>query len=537
MSKPVDTVPYPIPLPLQGLNTVYPNVDLTSGYARELTNYSLVNGRLRMRPAVRSQVRQAAAGVHIHWFSFSTNFYAVDIGDNEIINMTDGSNGLGDTGGTHVNAHTAFHADTLYVFGCEEPRQAEYPFTAWTFTTGTLTATAILTGVSHKGRMYVAGGGAGNGAIYEYSALGAVTGAMAADVDLTALFNGQSIHRMFSISIAQGLQTENVLVFCGDGGKILVYEGDYPGATDWRVVGNFDMPAPISNVGYVEVDGDVLVCTGRYCYWLRDLFAGGAQTAYRQSPSRPVESLWQSLFWDSDPASPEVSHAFYIDAIDGIALDCIVVQCSEKNTYAQLSSVADYGNEACCLVYFRKYNAWSLWFTTPFYTPVRKVGTGYYGVGLTFEIVKFDSTRIVDEKDGGGPSGANDYAIISTWKTPYFNPFSKQTTRLVGTRPFYRNSFSGYFHLNRVIADYSDYNAPFGFYDTSGALETPLTFNDGTVNLPPVTYDHYSPLINVGIYGFDISLQYTQTRQLGHNPVQTHEIFAVVAYLQRGGLL
>lgn len=515
-----------LPLPVKGLNTVAPfNIDINSGYARELTNYYFENGKLYIRPKSDSYVTSTAySNRSVHWFSVSgSNIFAI-LENGDIRNIFAGT-GATSIGGTPAyNATRVKHVSLDLVIGCREPRLADNPFTAWTYTTLSLVAASISAACSYKSRLYVA-----VGTDVEYSEVAAITGTMAGAFPFASLLDGQSILRMFSVTVSPNLTTENVFVVFGSAGKVLVYQGDYPNSTSWQIIGSYDMPTPISNVGFVEVDGDIFVATNKYGYWFRDLFTGGAQTAYDNSPTRPIENLWAACTWSSNVLLPEVAHAFY----DQIT-DSVIIQCSEQAT---LSNVANYENEGAYFVYSRKYKAWYLWLMTPMFTPVRyneqtsaqPIGTAYFT-----ELKFLAKSQPVD-------AWFNTSAVLlidieTSWKTPYIQ--NEAGHKANQERMFFENTSSGYLEKIRVIFDNSDYNAPFGFYTQSMVTQiNPNNFGDSTLDISTNSSNQYTGLAGATGIGGSISIQHTLKKKLGSSSDQRQSIYGSILLVEDGNEL
>lgn len=516
----------PLPLPIKGLNTVAPfNIDINSGFARELTNYYFENGKLYIRPKCDNYVTNTNyLSRAVHWFDIVGNDIYAILNNGDIRNLTT-STGATSIGGTPAfNATTVKQASLDLVIGCLEPRLAANPFTACTITPIAITVNTISSACSHKSRLYMA-----SGSDIEYSPVGLnnTTWTMEGSFPLASLLDGQTILRMFSVTVNPNVTTENILVIFGTGGRILVYSGEYPNASNWTLTAKFDMPTPISNVGFVEIDGDIFVATNKYAYWLRDLFTGGAQTAYENSPSRPIENLWTSCQWSANRNLPEVSHAFY----DQIT-DSIIVQCSELNTLIQ---IANYENEGAYFVYSRKYKAWSLWLMTPLFTPVRynsptdsaPIGTGY------FTELKFLATS--QPVDSWFDSSTVQYIDIETsWKTPYIQS-EGIAHKINQQRVFFENTNSGYFEMVRAIFDYSDYNAPFGFYTQSTVTPiNPENFGSSTLDMNANSSSQYNGLLGAYGQGGSYSIQHTQKKKVGSNSSQRQAIYGCTLYVEDG---
>jgi hypothetical protein len=523
----------PIGMPLRGLITIDPFVPFDSGYARELTNNLIVDGRLTTRPAIKSY-KYNASNNRLNWYD-AVNNSGIEITTGDIITVSSSATTGTIGGASSFNATTCIHMGTEYVFGCREPRLAAAPFTAWTFTTITISAAVITCGVSHKGRFYVAQSGELN-----YSGVAQTTGAMYAYLDYSQYLEGQAIFRMFSVSAQPGNDTQNVLVLFGSGGKVLVFSGTYPDSDSWQLIGNYNMPSPVQS-GFIEIDGDIWVTTQRYSYWFRDLFSGGAQTAYENSPSRPIENLWQAQTWSTDSPSyvgntsglntnAHCSHAFYLGVVGSTSVDAIICQAQTDTL-----SIASYQNVSISFIYHRKYKAWSIWYSTPFFKPVRLQAGAYYALSNSGEIVTLDDDNFVDEYTGGG---ANTIEIETSWKTPYVSPFSGTNQKLEGVRPFWKNSVSGYFEKIRAIFDYSDYNAPYGFYTQSTVTQiNPGKYNDGQFDLAANTWNHYNEFKTLGGLGAGFSLQFTMKRKAASAAAQSQQLYAASALVNDGGAI
>lgn len=514
----------PVIAPLRGLNTLDPFISFNSGYARELTNYAIVNGHLIVRPAVRVK-RAAGSASHplTFWFDESNNS-AIDTSGN-IYTISTGANTGTIGGAVQIKATTCKHISLDLVIGGRAPRSVTSPFSSWSFTTNTITATAIIAACSYKGRMCVT-----DGSTIEFSPVGAIALNMSSAsgggaFPISYFMEGQAVIRIFSVTAQPGDISSNVFVAFGSAGKVLVYQGDYPGSANWNLVGDFNMPSPASNVSFLEIDGDVFVATDRYAYWFRDLFLGGAQTAYENSPSKPIETLWQSLVWGGGVLSPECSHVFYYEKYD-----CIVCQCFEKNTsFGNLGLIANYQNEAVYFAYFRRYQAWALWFMTPFFTPV--IGT--YALAEDASIMQLDDTYLVDYYNSY-PSTTGQ-RIEASWKTPFYFPEQGVNKLLNGVKPFFKNTQEGKLPLLRAIYDFTDYNAPWGFYSQSSVTAIPPGYyTEGNISVGTQTYNTYSEFCGLSGNGSGFSLQFNQWPELGTDPQKNQEIYTASINFNEG---
>lgn len=521
----------PLPLPLKGLKTIDP-FGLEPGFARELTNYSIFNGRIYMRPAVRSEVLSTSLSEAPHWIDASSapDWYCI-LRNGAIRKLSDSSGATSIGGSCGSNATVVKHASLELVIGCREPRISVNPFTAWTFTTISMTASSINCACSHKGRLYVC-----DGSNLEYSEVGAVSGTMIGKFPLTAYLAGQTAIRIFSLTISPNDKTQSVLVIFGDGGKVIIYTGEYPKDPSWDQMASYNMPPPISNLGFIELNGDAFVASTQYAYFFRDLILGGAQSAYESSPSWPIENIWAGTFWVNSAVLPETSHCYY-DSV----LDAIITQSSDLSSGPNnFGLVANYSNEAMCFVYFRKYRAWTVWFTTPFFAPVVSRGSGgtteLYGTGYITHIVKLTRGNAIDQVTDGSTN--IDIPIEASWKTPYVSPFEGRLQKVNGIRPYFEHSLSGYLEKCRVVFDNSDYNSTLGWYTQSMVSQiNPGNYQDSKLDIAARQWKQYHERLGGGGIGGGFSVQFTQRAKSSSSATQSQSLYAAVAYVEDGGEL
>jgi len=523
----------PLVPPAKGLNTINPLVDFESGYARELTNYFMTTGGLKIRPNVGNIYIKTGANTIFH----HDGQYAIsDNGD--IYNLATNSTSS-DIGGACQRRAGSYvkHLSLDLVFGGRQPRIVAYPFTAWTITpiSGGITATAIVAGCSHKARLYYT-----DGTTIEYTDIGQITGAVVDGFGgkflVSQFMDGQLISRIFSITAPSGNLTENVFVIFGKGGKVLVYAGDYPGSASWSLIGTHDMSAPIGgDVGYVEKDGDIYVPTLKYAYLARDLLLGGGY-AYENRLTKDIENLWQNQNW-GQPTAAEVPHSFHLDrdSVSGTIYDLFITMCSQWDV--DFGAGGRYKNDGMYFVYNRINKHWSIWIMTPLYAPVRAVAgivTGTTEDGGLSYIGNDPEMRDFYELS----NAAATVDIITSWKTPYTPYYEGRYQKLTGVRPFFKNTSSGYLDKFRAIYDYSDLNAPYGFYTQPLSTEiNPDKFSDAQIDLAMNTHGYYQGFKGLAGAGTSVSLQFSQTRKQGSANKQSHEVYGGTAYVSDGGIL
>ena len=533
----------PIPIPLNGLNTVSPDLPLEAGYARELTNYSIVNGRLRMRDGIE-RVVSATTGVglgrgRVLWMdlqALTTNSYYIVsppggsylvYRESTFTNIATIPAGTLNTWATPTLLVT--HLSLSLITGISRPRNAVYPFADWSFSTIGIVDTNIITSCSHKGRLYVC-----DGTTLEYSNDGAISGSMYDSFQISDFMDGQSVVRIFSNTIGSGNNNaENILVAFGNRGKVLVYQGDYPASSTWNLLANYDMPAPITASSFCVIDGDIWVSAANFAYWFSELFTTGVQGARGNSPSLAIENLWD--YQVSSVSNPMDFETYYL-----VELDAIVCSLNPTQNNLPLPFLS--------LVYFRKYKAWTYWKLPTFSGPVRKVtrnsqvyyygspppsggGGGFTPAEYTLLRIPIESNRIKDTYSSTGTTLAT-LNITTSWKTPFVNAFNGKNQKVEGVRPFFSSALNGFLEKIRLIFDYTDYNSPFGFYDSA---INPGNYADSQVDVPAVAWDQYSPYSGVSGMGGGVSLQITQAPKTGSADEQLNEIYSATLYVSDGG--
>lgn len=528
--------------PILGLNTFDQHVDFNSGFARELTNLCIVNGKLRMRAANKLIVpaRQSIVNIaHLREDIGTSNVqYAIEReAPGKIVDYSFDIL-AGNIGGASLYASTTFkHATVEVLCGCREPRSGIYPFASLAFVLNSITdETTIVAGCSHRGRPYFT-----NGTVIEYGDLEQITGTFGSDglsggtLTPTAYMDGQSILRLFSLTAQNGNNNTSLFIIFGNKGKVVVYAGDWPDSANWEYLSSFNMPKPISRVGFIDKDGDIMVATVDYPYSMVELLQEGAANAYNSRRSLPIDALWGALEWSTAETSDNIPFAIYVGQPDSIVtLDCYIFKASGVGT-SGLNLIGNYGNASPYLVYFRQYKAWALWLMQPLCWPVRSSDFsdfvfGHVGNGA---MCRLFTSSVRDDANGSAQD------IYCSWKTPYTSPFESKNQKVSGVRVNYKNPVTGYFQKIRTIFDDSDLNAPFGFYSQPSVTEiVPGVKGEASLDLPAKASSVYNPIANPGGQGGMVSFNFVLAAKstAGINSGAL-EIFGATALVEDGGVL
>ena len=511
-----------------GMNTVDPFVSIDSGFMREATNFIYVDGKYKQRPAFRIDAQHA----NITSARWHDGTYAI-MGNGQVRDYATGALSSTITA-NHTIPSMFTHANQDILCGFGVPRLANSPFTAWTKTTTTITAANIECGMSHRRRAFVS-----DDYVLEWYAqdIQLVAGASASagtDTLIGLLQAGESILRMFSMTVQPGNETSNVAVFIGSLGTVLIYDGDYPGATNWQLLGKYLMPKPASRVSMVEVDGDILVFASRYCYWIADLLQGGVAAAYGNRPSAPIDNLYQSFFTGVSALESiyQPATAWYFGTLESgsniFIYDAII--CSTDMHYNNFGS---YGAEKAYLVYKRNPAGWYLWYAPVYTNPVRSGKA----LGYASELMYFSPTNQTDVTNLGNDT----FEIESVAKWPYVGLAEPRARRVTGAKVFGRNEDRNYVERVRAHFDFGDFVNPFGLTNQStGSMNEPLEqrYSDCPQYDELGLDDHLyvSPMLGIAGEGTTVSLEVKLKKATDGSDFSTQDLFAATLFLSEGGI-
>ena len=136
-----------------------------------------------------------------------------------------------------------------------------------------------------------------------------------------------------------GAGLDDKCVFFSDQGEAAVYEGTNPGsASDWRLVGVYNITDPIGPFGTMQAGGDLLIATRSGFVPLSEAVRRDAAALAMAAVSAPIAPYWQEA----------------ADVADAVSWE--ILKWPEKN-YAVISQPN--AQEASCLVVNLQTGAWS----------------------------------------------------------------------------------------------------------------------------------------------------------------------------------
>jgi hypothetical protein len=548
----------PIPVPLKGLNTVEPDLPIDAMYARELTNFIIVNGRLRQRPSVRTRYTLGNTDEPCWWDSAGSRAILKNL-TGDIINISTLAV-TGNVGGPTVNVISPIvikHLSLELLIGIREPR-SPYPagFTAWAFTTIGIAADTIIAACSHKGRLYVAAG-----SVIEYSNVAAITGTMAGSFNVAEFTNNEPVEYLYSFNTQPGqANDENIFVII-TANKILIYAGDFPASQTWNLIASFSIGTTSNLVK--EVEGDLYLATPTLFFELSTLLQQGITSITSQPLNNAIRNIWAEQIWDfgvSIGSIAEVAHIWFHKE-----LDIVVCSCFQTT----LQPYFEYSNEQISFVYHRKYGAWTVWAGMPIFAPVIKHSNVYTAANYR----KLIGQLAIDDFDFGLTGGTK---IEMSWKTPLANPFRGQLQQVLGVRPRWRykrrvvmtnpdsppatittNNTTAPLEIVRSVFDNTDYVVssngspiknvwPFYQQETANvAVVNPENYAELSIEQPANISGNYAPFAGLNGIGEGVGLHIVKKNDVDDpndaNYLQTSttefEIYGATIYAKDGGVI
>ena len=152
---------------------------------------------------------------------------------------------------------------------------------------------------------------------------------------------GQNVMFMTSMTRDGGAGPDDFAVFVGEDGKVAVYQGSNPGdATDWSLVGVYQIGKPVSKDGWIKSGNQVIVACEDDFYVLPDDLQGTRQGKKTQ---RQVRGDGENPYWDK-------KHRHFLNAVresnrglvmfgDGTTLN---VKRGLEGSHTQVSSAEPY---------------------------------------------------------------------------------------------------------------------------------------------------------------------------------------------------
>ena len=159
----------------------------------------------------------------------------------------------------------------------------------WTYGGSTISSPCVT---AYKGRVYLFGN---NYTECYYSDIDGV-GGTTTKIDFEYLFNEKSFIRWAMPLSSPGLRADELMLAFGNVlGEILVYAGDYPGATNWQIVGKFKVSKLLFYQSYLSYKNDIWLMTADGVVSVRRLMAYGDNDSSSFTVSKQINPYWTKL--------------------------------------------------------------------------------------------------------------------------------------------------------------------------------------------------------------------------------------------------
>lgn len=394
------------PAPYRGMNTENMAADPNSGHCRLLSNFCVGYNSIFRRPSTITSVNFTSAGLSVLWFDTTLNRFL----------LSDGS--LRDAAAAVITAAVAgeistypaywfqYRNFTLIMNGSQIPVYVDTTTGAkgaWPFATVSAT---MKGGCTFKNRPYIF-----NDTLLYYPALpDAVAGALLT-FDLTSLLGTDKIVGVFPYSGNSGLSQNTLLAIYSDGGKVILYSGSNPSATDWSLQATFFVTKPRNQSCIMVIDGDIVCAGEEYMYSLSELIAQGAAGVKRNSVSNIIRRAYASI-----NLTPSVTRGlpfiYYLKELDAIVI-------SNEGMKGFIESYPGYSDTCSQFVYFRQFDAWAYWTIQTFSYPYDSRGLAYYThLAGTGTVAISSAFNLTDQSYSDLAIDQFTY-IKSEWRFPY----------------------------------------------------------------------------------------------------------------------
>jgi hypothetical protein len=250
-----------VPAPIEGWDAISSLADMKASRAIVLENFFPEPGQVRLRKGY-SQHATGMTGVVESLMAWnggsSSKMFAA--ANNSIYEVTSSGavgaaavSGLTNNRWQHVNFGAGGGGYLILANGEDSVRA--YSGSAWSTPAITnVTASTLVHVMAHKKRLYFI---KKNTMSVWYLGTGAISGA-ATEFPLESVFRrGGHLLTFGSWSIDGGNGLDDLAVFITSEGEVAIYQGTDPGASDWQIVGRWDIGAPIGRRSLLKVGGDL----------------------------------------------------------------------------------------------------------------------------------------------------------------------------------------------------------------------------------------------------------------------------------------
>lgn len=340
MSKSIVSKSTFIPPPLKGLNLISGADQFERDEARQLDNYLIFDSGIR-QAAKATQVVQYSATTNVSLGVPYVNATGTPVSRLIYFNGTKAyryapeQTSVDITGAASITndvfTSCIFNKHVLFFNGVDTPLTHDMGAASnvANFSATGPTVTTLIQATGFKHRLYIV---QKNSTSFWYGAVGAYAGTFT-EYDLGDVldYSGQLLC-VFNWSFNQGLQNEELFCALTTVGELLVYSGDYPGASNWYLICRAKLPIPTGTQPFVKVSGDVWVVTNRGVIPLSSVIAGNVSNQDYYSISRKIKNQVAS---DVQPVVDYVFPFVYFASSDKTS---VYVLNYEKQAWSKLTT-------------------------------------------------------------------------------------------------------------------------------------------------------------------------------------------------------
>lgn len=563
-----------IPHPIRGMTLESNHIRAADGWARYIRNFLVTTAGLRVRgPQTLVQSLTQPATDVIVWHDREDDDYLWS--DGVIRNAANGTVYTGT-----ISSHPPYEGrfrNQVYLSYPGEATIARNGSTwgVFPFTLDTLTASEIAGSCSYRGRAFFWGTDATDGSqLIEYGGLTNIAGATTV-YPMTHLLDGQTILFCEKVMLEDGTSTgEHLAVYC-DGGRILLFSGDYPAANNWFLLATFDTTPALSKHAWVCVQGDILVMGEDFIFSTRQLLQGGSKAAQDNAISAPLARLYKQAAvrlkgWMGSGSNPVFPFGFFhkeqnaIIFTMGFAQDVMYSDETDQGILSWGTSETQWKGAGASsfyrrlqFVYSRDQNAFALWDVPQVQFPIRYETISNESIPvwcIGASVLKLDWTNSGGDYDDivdAGPytGGDANVPVEYVWTMPWFVERQFQNARITGLRPHLQRQFSAddiILSSIGIIAGGSDF--PLGTYHGRFVRDDDAATSNLITNVYDLALESdngnnvVAPLANVGMQEFFMAPT-IRINEMGRNNEpnydtvpQALEIFGMTVYFEPGGV-
>jgi hypothetical protein len=282
-----------LPPPIDGLNLIAPPSLMKDTEARQLDNYYVYDWGIRERQSLALKSSYsfpaaplAAIPIQNDPRNGNTDSCLVVSGGHVYYNNVAAFTAPTDLGAASIATECNWTIFNKYIF-MFTPASAGSRYNVAAGTIGAMGFTGpagnLIQGSPYKTRLYAV---ENNTTLIWYGGVGAITGALTSFDVSQVLSDNANVFFVTGWTYNQGLTNDELFVIVSETGEVLVYAGDYPGASNWSLVGRTRIPKPNGRSAWYKLGQEVYIRTKRGVVPLHQVFSGAPADVDYYSVSR-----------------------------------------------------------------------------------------------------------------------------------------------------------------------------------------------------------------------------------------------------------